>query len=327
MSQEFEQSSFMENAMQRARGITSARQSLPYLIFPDNNFLNDEYLLSNIKNSLYKIIFNIECSILQHAGIYSKISDKSQSYPILMESGLMNDPLIIDELLSLFRLQNLISDSNDGEHIADNWRDKANVNQFPVAIKACLNTLSLGLSRAKSFELGNFYELSPENLHLITWRILATFEIIDGSIDSKLVEATQNWLNRYDEGETIAASSGKLIYLLRKTPNSGIESFWKYRHVNAPLFIALLEYETSLSRSIILAILCDRSPVLCALLLRAIDMDKKLAIDNLTIIFAKQEAVNCNILAQISDEYALVTPELAMKNLRDWSNTMRLKSE
>ncbi len=326
MSQDFEQISFMENAMQCARSLTAARRSLPYLIFPVNSFPIDEYLLSNIKNSLYKIIYNIECSILQHAEMYNKISDKSQAYPILMESGLMNDPVILDELLSIFRLQNLISSSDSGEHIADNWRNEANVSRFSGDIKECLNTLSLGLSRAKSFELGNFYELSPENLHLITWRILATFEIIDGAIDPKLMDATQDWLNCYNEAETIMASSGKLMYLLRNNPNLEIESFWRYRHINAPLFIALLEYKTSLNRSMILAVLTDRSPLLCALLFRAVDMDKNIALENLSIIFKKQKIMSSNIFVQISDEYLSVEPKIALQNLHEWSDIMRLKS-
>ncbi len=327
MSQDFEPISLVENAMQRARSITAARHDLPHLIFPASSFPIDEYLLSNVKNSLYKIIYNIECSILQHAELYDKIPSKSKSYPILMESGLMNDPQILDEIVSLFRFQSLISNSHNGEHISDNWRNEANVSQFTGSIKECLQTLSLGLSRAKSFELGNFYELSPESLHLITWRVLATFEIIEGSIDPKLMDATHIWLERYNEAETIAASSGKLTYLLRNNANLGIEAFWQYRHINAPLFIALLEYETSLNRSFILSILTDRSPILCALLFRAIDMDQKLAFENLSIIFEKQEAMNSNIFAQISDEYLSIKPSEALQNLRDWSDIMGTKSE
>lgn len=327
VSQDFEPTSFVENTMQRARSNAAARQNLPHLIFPVNSFPIDEYLLSNVKNSLYKITYNIECSILHHAEIYEKISEKSQSYPILMESGLMNDPLILDEILSLFRFQSLISNSNNGEHISDNWQNEANVTKFTGNIKECLQTLSLGLSRAKSFNLGNFYELSPENLYQLTWRILATFEIIDGTIDPKLMDATHQWLERYNEAETIAASSGKLIYLLRNNPELSAEAFWEYRQINAPLFIALLQHESSLERSIILNILADRSPLLCAMLFRAVDMDKKLALENLSIIFEKQEVMNSNILAQISDEYMSVEPKAALQNLRDYSDLMRLRGE
>ena len=312
--------------MQRARSIAAVEQNLPHLIFPINSFPIDEYLLSNVKNSLYKIIYNIECSILQHAELHEKISEKSQAYPILMESGLMNEPSILDEIVSLCRFQSLISNRNEGEHIADNWHNEANVSKFSGNIKESLQTLSLGLSRARSFDLGNFYELSPENLHLITWRILATFEIIDGAIDPKLLGATQLWLNRYNEAETIASSSGKLVYLLRNNLNLGVEAFWKYRHVNAPLFIGLLEHASSLNRFIILAILTDRSPILCAILFRAIEMDKTLALENLSIIFKQQEAVNNNIFAQISDEYLSVDPKFALQNLREWSDVMRPKS-
>lgn len=327
MSQDFEPTSFVENAMQRARSIAAARQNLPHLIFPVNSFPIDEYTLSNVKNSLYKITYNIECSILHHAELYDKIVDTSQSYPILMESGLLNDPLILDEILSIFRFQSLISNSNNGEHISDNWHNEANVTKFTGSIKECLQTLSLGLSRTKSFNLGNFYELSPENLHRLTWRILATFEIIDGAIDPKLMDATHQWLERYNEAETIAASSGKLIYLLRNNSKLGVEEFWKYRQINAPLFIALLQHESSLDRSIILNILTDRSPLLCAMLFRSVDMDKKLALENLSLIFEKQEIMNSNILLQISDEYMNIEPKAALQNLREWSDLMGTQSE
>lgn len=326
MSQDFEPTSFVENAMLRARSIAAARQTLPHLIFPVSSFSIDEFLLSNVKNSLYKIIFNIECSILQHAELHSKISEKSKSYPILMESGLLNDPLILDEILSLYRFQSLLSNSNNGEHISDNWQNETDIVKSSDIIKECLQTLSLGLSRAKSFELGNFYELSPENLHRLTWRILATFEIIDGAIDPKLMDATQNWLGRYNEAETIAASSGKLVYLLRSNPRIGIEEFWKYRSVNVPLFIALIEFETSLNRSVILSILTDRSPILGAILFRGIDMDKNLALENLSIIFEKQGEMNSNIFAQISDEYMSIEPKAALQHLREWSELMGLQS-
>lgn len=308
--------------MLRARSIAAARQTLPHLIFPQSSFTIDEFLLSNVKNSLYKIIFNIECSILQHAQLHDKISERSKSYPILMESGLLNDPLVLDEILSLYRFQNLISNSNDGEHISDNWRYEANVTKFSGVIKECLQTLSLGLSRAKSLKLGNFYELSPENLHQLTWRVLATFEIIDGAIDPTLMDMTQDWLGRYNEAETIAAASGKFIYLLHNDSKFNIEDFWTYTPINAPVFIALLEQQTSLNRTAILSILTDRSPLLCAILFRALDMDIKLALENLAIIFEKQEAMNSSILAQISDEYISISPQTALQHLRKWSDLM-----
>lgn len=325
MSQDFEPISFVENAMQRARSIAAARQNLPHLIFPVNSFPIDEYILSNVQNSLYKIVYNIECSIFHHAEKYEKITEKSQAYPILMESGLLNDPHILDEILSLFRFQSLISNGNDSEHISDGWKNEANITQYTGSIKECLQTLSLGLSRAKSFELGNFYELTPESLHRLTWRILATFEIIDGSIDPKLIETVHQWLERYNEAETIAASSGKLIYLLRNVAPLHAEEFWNYRQINAPLFIALLKHETALNHSIILSILTDRSPLLCAMLFRAVDMDKNLALENLSLIFEKQEVMNSNILAQISDEYMAVDPQAAMQNLREWSDMMGMR--
>lgn len=325
MSEDFRPSSFIEIAMQRARSIAAARQDLPHYIFPASSFPVDEHLLAGVKNSLYMLVFNIERSLLRQSLMTNRILDRSNAYPVLQKSGLLNDPIILDHALSLFRFQSLIMKKDTEKSPSYYVADIMLQNHSDHRVRSCVEILSLGHSRFHSLGLGNFFELSPEDLHRLAWRIVATFEITDGQIEQQMMEGATKWLSVYDEAETISASAGKLIYLLRSDDQFELDYYWKFTSNNAALFIALLENESGLQRQIILNILTDRSPILCGLLFRAIDMDRELALANISTIFDHKNKANGNITIQIANEYDDITPNFAMNKLQEWTEIFAAK--
>lgn len=323
MSKDFEPTSYVDLAMQRARSISFARQDLPHLIFPASNFPIDEHLVAGVKNSLYMLVFNIERALLRKSSLTSKIADKSHAYPILLESGMMNDNAILDLALYLFRYQNLrfTGQNNNGQN---NNVEPMLINKLigrdDDEMQKCLNIMALGHSRFQSLGLGNYFELSPETLHVLTWRIVATFEIIDGKLHPDMLTATHQWLSEYDEAETISSSAAKLIYLLGKEPDFDNRPLLTYKAGYAALFIALLSKMAKINRYAVLNILTDRSPILSAILFRAIDMDRELALLNIAEIFNNRDGGGkSNNIMQIASEYEAISPQTAQKKMDDWS--------
>lgn len=318
--------SFVDLAMQRARGLASARQDLPHLIFPASHFPIDEHLVSAVKNSLYMLVFNIERAILRQSSMTDKIGDMSKSYPILLESSLLNDSKILDMCLSLFHYQSLYFSSGKDEMTSAAQEYLTSFND--PKIEQSLKIMALGHSRLKSLTLGNYFELSPEVLHLLTWRIVATFEILYGEIHPELVKGVNIWLSQYDEANSIASSSGKLIYRLNKQKDFDAHQILDFHAADAGLFIAMIAQLTQIDRHIILNILTDRSPILAALLFRAIDMDKSLALHNISKIFKAEENDLQNIIyLQIAKEYHNIKPEMALQKLSHWSSKISSKDE
>jgi len=316
--------SFVDIAMQSARDLSAARQDLPHYIFPSSNLLIDEHLIASVKNSLYMIVFNIERSILREALLSDKISKKSLSYPILMESGLLNNADIIDAALSLYNYHNLIL--KDGGVQKPLWNNDF-LKHNDEKIDTIIHKFSLAQSRFNSLTLGDYYELRPETLHQLIWQIVATFEIIDGEIQTSIIDAANNILSQYDEADTIASSTGKLIYYLRSS-NINLDKFWNYKSSYAAIFIALLEYESSLDNRMIMKILNDRSPALSALLFRSVDMDIKTAIDNILYLYSTdKDEVQNNLISQIADEYLFIKKIDAQQILKNLEREMTLNSD
>ncbi len=308
--------SFEESALLQARNLSAARSDLPHYIFPKSNFSVDEHLITSVKNSLYMMVFNIERSILRHSSMENRIMDRSLSYPILIESGLLNDRNIIDAALSLFHFQKLFLNNSD---IYAELPEKLTQHEN-IKVRNNVQTLSLAHSRFKSLELGNYYELPPEDLQRLSWRIVATFEVIDKTIDTAMIDATTRWLEAHSEAESITASSRKLIYLLR---DEDVSEYWQFKPEYAALFVALLEQEISVDRHVIITILADRSPLLCALLFRAVNMDLSLALDNILKIFQHNDKNDHNqFIAQINDEYLNISPAEACEKITQWSASL-----
>lgn len=318
MSKDFGPTSYVDMAMQRARSISAARQDLPHLIFPKSSFPIDEHLIAAVRNSLYMMVFNIERSILRKSLMTNRIADTSHAYPILLESGLMNDSAILDTALYLFHYQNLRFTAKGGDYGPTPIREL--VDRDDIALQKCIETMALGHSRLQSLGLGDYFELSPESIHVLTWRIVATFEILDGELHTDMLAATHDWLSAYDEAETISSCAGKLVYLLGKEANFENAKLLTYKTGNAALFIALLSKLSKIDRLAILNILTDRSPILSALLFRAVDMDRDRALLNISKIFSgRTNDTHNNIIIQIASEYEMISPRAAAGYLREWS--------
>lgn len=312
VSKNFGSHSFAESAMLQARNISAARSDLAYFIFPKNSFPVDEHLIASVKNSLYMMVFNIERAILRHSVMHDRIEDTSLSYPMLAEAGLLNNNKILDTALSLFHYQKLSKNSDINIEFSDKL-----MNHEDLGVKNCVQILLLAHSRFHSLGLGNYFELPPEVMQNLVWQIVATFEIIDGYIEPALIEGTSQWLQSYSEANTIAVASRKLVYLLR---NENLQEYWKFEPASSALFIALLERNTSLDRDIIINILADKSPILCALLFRAVDMELSHAIDNIMRIYYCYDDSNYNqFISQIYDEYLNISPSEAQDKIIYWS--------
>jgi len=337
MSDAFRHISLVELAMQRARAITHARMDLSHFIFPAQHPLIDEHFVAGVKHSLYMVVFNIERALLRAANMDTRIGDKSLSYPMLYESGLLNDQKILDASISLFKYHNL---RNQGElqlKHSSPAGDKAlpilvgkacdyYAQHEDVNVRECAKTLSIAESRSHSLKSGDFYELDPEDLHRLTWRIVATFEIIDTKIEPGLIEAAAQWLERYKESDTLTASVGKLIYLLKSNDDEKIEGYWNYSIENVSIYIGLLENVTMIERHNIINILTDRSPSLSALLFRAAGLEKPQAMHNILSLYSDDnDQIESNIIAQIADRYLEVEPAIALQKIQEWASNEYLR--
>ena len=185
------------------------RDDLMAVLFPRGGALPSELLQSRVKLKLQALTSGIERALLPQS------AEKSRSWSLLAESGLLREPVLIDFALSRIGEDKLLQNMKiaTGSSI---------LGQLPVALLGQDNDRLSEMARkllhaeqkAASDDNQLFQRLDSETLHLLCWRVVAALLESKAAENERLSEAAHTLLSAHDADLNPSAIARKLVFFL-----------------------------------------------------------------------------------------------------------------
>jgi hypothetical protein len=250
------------------------------MAFPIGHKPPTEEMLAAVASILRNLVFGIENEILNRE--QNKQPTLPLSWSILMQSGFLRDPGLIDFALAMFANAKLNS------HIAARGSTRA-FDQLPALLLVDSNPM---LSSAAQALLASetqirrspehiYQQLSPELLHRITWRIVAVLQVINGEKHIGHISRSKDFLADQNETTSLRASARKIVYFCHQSQKA---IPFKPAETGVAIFAAMIESATGLDHDHVLRLLDSHSSAPLALMLRACAVTRETAMEVICLI-------------------------------------------
>ncbi len=244
-------------AMEAGRNSTSIHRDLAALLFPMSNALFTDRMLSNIRQSLLKLISEIESELCRLAVIQSGSSNeilldmgnakRGSSYDLLKKAGLLRDKDLLDFLHSRaqeYELNVQVTRTISPEQLDAAFHQHLD-HEDPAIADAAMAML---VARSKARGADGQMQLQPTQLpaelfHKLTWNVVAAVKNLSGADVEQLSFAAQQLLAQHEEGSSLQNRALRLAQLLAR-PDS---EHPQLQTGGLNLFLAQLSIDSGLS--------------------------------------------------------------------------------
>jgi hypothetical protein len=245
------------------------------MAFPIGHKSPNEEMLSAVAVKLRYLILGIEKAVVSNQDIVQ--SSVPQSWNLLLHSGFLKEPILIDFVLAQFASDRLTA------RVLENSNTRL-VDQLPAQL---LSDSSLLIADAAQTLLASethmrrspefiYQQLSSELLHQTTWRVVAALQVLTGQKNEVHISNSKRLLSNHDEGNSVRAASRKIVHFLTGREENAVLNPAKS---GVAIFVASLAARTGLDHDHILRLIDGHSSAPLALILRACDLTRETAME------------------------------------------------
>jgi hypothetical protein len=270
--QQSQNDDLLATAAYHARDAQAQCVDVAAMMFPTGHKIPSDALLYGVSQKLSDMLSGIEQALLGDVpgvGI-SKASISTDCRDLLMRSGFLREPLLVDFFLA----------RHAEEHLSVQINTRGQVSKLDQLPAQLLGSADAGIARAAQVILAAdslrqrqtmklHTEMSPEMLHQMVWRVVAALQVVGGARDQSVVDAAQALLASHDEARIARVAARKLVYLLADKNADALQST---ETAGLDLYIATLSTKTDLDHDHVLRLIAGHSSAPFATLLRACSM-------------------------------------------------------
>jgi hypothetical protein len=256
-----------------ARDSQAACADVSAMVFPSGHVTPSEEMLAVVAHKMRGLILGIENTIIAQP-LNGPITDPV-SWKILSKSGFLRDAPVVDFILARFSEDRLNARiANHGEvPLMDQLPARLlSSGNSEIADAAQIILLSEAMQKRSAQSLHRL--LTPELLHQLVWRVVASLQIHYGEKNVEQVHAAKAFLTAYDEAQSGRVAARKLIHLVG---NSLDEEALDPQKAGLAIFIAALSSHTQLDQDHILRLIDGHSSTPLAILLKLCGLERDAA--------------------------------------------------
>ncbi len=286
-----------------ARDVDALCQDVASIILPSAVHTPSEATISAVSVKLLQIVRDIEAKL-------KFASPESITGPLLVQSGFLREPDIVDFALARVAEDNLIARLGGGiSQLAVELLDHPDIS-IAEAAQALLAADSLHLrSQGRSF-----LTLPPELLYKMCWRIVAALELLSESRSDEVIHNARALIASYDEARTAPASARKIVHFLGDTHRASLSNA---HHAGIHIFVTHLSAGLNIGHDHILRLIDFESAFPMMVMLSAAGLSKDAALQ--AMIDLRAQILSPREAALFADEYVHLIPEIARAQLSNWT--------
>jgi hypothetical protein len=250
------------------------------MAFSSGHKFPSEEMLSSVVGQLRNLVLGIERAVLER----TEESTLSQpiSWNLLLQSGFLRDPGLIDFCLAQFAASRL------NAQILGNG-DIPAVEQLPARLLTDQNGLISNAAKclltseaqARRFPGQIHHQLSAELLHRITWRIVAALQIAGGDKDETQFSNAKTFLANHNESKSIRSAARKIVYFLG---DEGCKIVFDPSRSGISVFASAISAATGADHDHVLRLADGHSCAPLATLLRACGVPRESAMEAICLL-------------------------------------------
>jgi hypothetical protein len=284
------------------------------MAFPNGHLVPSEELLASVGAKLRAIVIAIENRVKSEIDPAPMITP--YSWDILVKSGFLREPALIDFLLARYAEDRLLAriaqngDCDTGEQLPAKL-----INHDDALIcETAQSVLASETIGRKSLKL-LYCEMSPEQLHQLVWRIIAALQISSGARNDDHINAAKAMLASYDEGQIGKVAARKLVHFIRAEYQSQLAD---PQQAGLTLFVSFLASKTQLDHDHVLRLIDSHSSAPLAIMLRMCGLPREEAMA--IICLFKGFDLTPNEITLFDEHYAVIDSASINDQLEKWSN-------
>jgi hypothetical protein len=282
------------------------------MAFPSGHKIPNEEMLSAVAVKLRYLIRGIENAVVFNQDIVQSSAPKS--WNLLLQSGFLKEPILIDFVLAQFasdRLNARVLEYGNTRLVDQLPAQLLSDNSLPIAeaAQAMLTSETL-LRRSPEFI---YQQLSSELLHQTTWRVVAALQILNGEKNVQHINNSKRLLSNHDEGNSVRAAAQKIVYFL-----TGREENLAFDPAKSgvAIFVASLAARTGLDHDHVVRLIDGHSSAPLALMLRACGLTREMAME--IICLFKGFNLTPLEISYVDRHYETVTRDEAQSEMAVW---------
>ncbi len=282
------------------------------MAFPAGHKSPNEEMLSAVALKLRYLILGIENAVVSDQEVVQ--SGAPQSWNLLLHSGFLKEPVLIDFILAQFASERLTA------RILENGNTRL-VDQLPAQL---LSDSSLPIADAAQALLASetllrrspefiYQQLSSELLHQTTWRVVAALQILTGKKNAEHISNSKKLLSNHDEGNSVRAAARKIVHFLAGRAESTTVDPAKS---GVAIFAASLSAQTGLDHDHIIRLIDGHSSAPLAMMLRACDLPREQAME--IICLFKGFNLTPLEISYVDRHFETLSTDDALSDIAEW---------
>ena len=296
-------------------------------LFPKSTVDLSDRILSFSRQFLHSVIAEIETEVCRKAtddfGVRHETiadigsSDRCHVFALLQKSGLLNSREIMEHVFAqaqraelTARLLEKIS-QQDLETALTRHLDHADAGIADAAMALLIAQSKEGADSDP--DQARISSLPAEIFHALAWPVTAAIRKLSGYAGQGLVDATQQLLQEFDEGQSAQNRAQKLAQMIEIHPDLSADVPHPLKDGLA-LFIARLAHKTNLSSSQIVLFTAEPSMARMVTVLKALNFSADSAI-------SIQASLDGNGQILTAATYNEIDPELARGLVLNWASS------
>ncbi|VAW04119.1 hypothetical protein MNBD_ALPHA04-980 [hydrothermal vent metagenome] len=301
-------------AMEASRNSASIHRDLAALLFPMSNVSFTDRMLSNIRQSLLKLVSEIESELCRIAvnqpGSSNEIlldmgnAKRGSSYDLLKEAGLLRDQDLLEFLHCRAQEHELnvqMTRTIPQEQLDTAFHQYLDHENSAIADAA----MAMFVARSKTCDPDGQIQLTAIHLpaelfHKITWHVVAAVKNLSGADVDQLSFAAQKLLAQHEEGSSLQNRTLRLAQLLVK-PNSEDPQL---ETAGLDLFLAQISIGSGLSVDQLLSFTNEPGMARFVIAMRSLDLSYHAASSGFTILNGGDAVLTAAAYEEIDSEDA-----------------------
>ncbi len=270
-----------------------------------------DQLMAFIENALIEIVRSIENTLLD---VRSETKEYPQTWPILVRSGLITDPKLIDFMRARFAEYRLsLALAKNGQRADQGHMIHSLLEDSDPEIAETAKHL-LGAENYIANGIVAISSLRAEQAHMLIWHVVAALITLEAMPSKELQARAKDYLLRHDERENGEFLARKLLNLLSDDPLSDINYIDK---TGVNLFFTSIATTLDMEKDHLLRLADNVSILPLAIILAAAQFPKESALE-----------IVCNLksfdfkpaeIALLETEYDNIDAQDARRQLKNWS--------